>query len=107
MLLSCWQELQGSVTSPIGSNSDSWGQLNMASGSYWHKFTESRLSRRRALALTGAAGTGLAALGLIGCGSGSSGGSSQAGSSGAQSSLLSQPVDTTAQAKSGGVIKNY
>src|SRR6266436_4697979 len=81
-------------------------EAEMATESYWQKFTAARFGRRRALALAGGAGAGLAALGLVGCGGGSSGGCCQ--SSGGNNGLaLSQPQDTTAQAKAGGVIKNY
>jgi ABC-type transport system substrate-binding protein len=94
----------------------------MNSGSYWHKLTRERLSRRRAI--TGAAGLGAAALALslVGCGgdddspggsgtgsTGSSAGStggSTAGSTGA-SGLLSTPTDSTAQAKRGGTLLDY
>jgi len=63
-----------------------------------------RLSRRRALAVAGGLGLGAAAISLAGCGGGGSGGSSSS-SGGNSNSRLSEPVDTTAQAKAGGVWK--
>jgi ABC-type transport system substrate-binding protein len=36
--------------------------------SYWHRFTSSRISRRRVLAGTASVGLGAAALGVVGCG---------------------------------------
>jgi peptide/nickel transport system substrate-binding protein len=104
---------------------------------YWSRVAGRRLTRRRALAATGA--TGLAAMLLAACGdddapsstgstggttggstgaaTGATGGSTGAtgstgGSTGATggtgtSSLIFQPVDTSAQAKRGGVMKWY
>src|SRR5450830_476930 len=63
---------------------------------YWTR----RLSRRRALAGVSAGGVGLAALGLVGCG-GSSGSSTPQNIEQKQqevASILSQRIDTTAQA---------
>jgi peptide/nickel transport system substrate-binding protein len=37
-------------------------------GSYWDKYTQRRISRRRALQAAGAAGTGAAAIWIVGCG---------------------------------------
>ena len=91
---------------------------------YWSKFGERRVSRRRAIAATGA--TGFAAAFLAACGgddetaSPSTGGSTSTsttstgsttgstgstGSTGGENSLIAQPQDTTAQAKRGGVAK--
>src|SRR5438094_201574 len=64
---------------------------------YWtHTFTW-RLSRRRALATSGAAATGAAI--MAACGSGKAGSNAPGG----QSGLVSQPVDTTNKAIPGGV----
>ena len=72
---------------------------------YWHNLTQSRISRRRALA-GGAAGAGT--LLLAACGSSSS---SSAPSSGApkgdQSGLVTKPEDAGKQAKPGGVLKDF
>jgi peptide/nickel transport system substrate-binding protein len=68
--------------------------------SYWTSVTYNRLNRRRALAATGA-GTAAAAF-LAACGGGDSGGS---GTKGDKSGLITEPVDTTKQAKDGGVLK--
>jgi hypothetical protein len=68
--------------------------------SYWTRFTNTRINRRRALQTASAAGIGLAGIGLIGCGGGdgSSGGSGVAGDA---SGLLSKKVDVSAQGKQG------
>ena len=68
---------------------------------YWTRSLSQRLSRRRALLVSGA-GAMSAAL-LAACGSGSS---NSRATTGASSSLVVQPVDTTKQAKRGGVLKD-
>jgi hypothetical protein len=65
---------------------------------YWTRVTQRRLSRRRTLAL-GAAGSAAALL-IAACGSDSGGIEPKS-----SSSLVSQPEDTTKQAKRGGVMK--
>src|SRR2546421_6563367 len=67
---------------------------------YWQDALNSRLSRRRTLAITG--GGAFAAALLAACGS--SGGSKSSGGND-KSSLISQPVDTSKQAKRGGTSK--
>jgi ABC-type transport system substrate-binding protein len=97
----------------------------MADSGYWQRFTRSRVSRRRALATGGTILGGAVALSLVGCGGddedapsttgGSTGsGSTGAGSTGATgatgsgaSGITYEPVDTTAQAKPGGIIKDF
>ena len=74
----------------------------MADNGYWQKITQSRTSRRRALAGTLAAGTGIAALSMVGCGGGD-GNSDKPPAD--KSGLLSFPEDTTAQAKPGGTFR--
>lgn len=76
----------------------------MASNGYWNRYVESRTSRRRAL--TGAAGiaAGGVALSMIGCGGSDD---SKPQESLDPSGLLTFPVDTTAQAKPGGVLKHF
>lgn len=65
--------------------------------SYWQRTLESRMSRRRAMALTGATAAGAAL--LAACGGGTdSGGQDTSG-------LLSKPADTTKQAKRGGILR--
>src|SRR5688500_17623189 len=64
---------------------------------YWTGLTTQRIRRRQALAVTAAGAT--AAMLLAACGGGS--GSNTPGQSGA--GLVTQPVDTTKQAKRGGV----
>jgi peptide/nickel transport system substrate-binding protein len=65
---------------------------------YWTKTLNRRLARRRALAA--AAGTTVAAGLLAACGGGSSEKSAD------QPGIVAQPVETTKQAKRGGVIKD-
>ncbi len=70
--------------------------------SYWDSLVRSRVNRRRALAAVGGAGLGAMALSLIGCGGGE-------GKSGPidRSGFLSEPVNTTNQAKTGGTLKDF
>src|SRR3954471_16270705 len=73
--------------------------------SYWTRLLSNRSSRRRVLTAT--TGTALGASFLAACGGGGSdakGGSADSGPKDA-SGLLSSPVDTTAKAKRGGVLK--
>ncbi len=78
----------------------------MADMSYWQRLTQSRMTRRRALAGTAALGAGAAALSMVGCGGGDSGKSPADTGPVDKSGLLSTPQDTTAQAKPGGMFKN-
>jgi peptide/nickel transport system substrate-binding protein len=71
--------------------------------SYWHAVVEQRLSRRRGLALTGAASLGAAVLAACGGGKSSSGTSSDS----QKSSLIAPKEDTTTQAKPGGVSRYF
>src|SRR5687767_13992227 len=73
----------------------------MTSG-YWQALTTTRLSRRRAVMATG--GAAAAAAFLAACGGGSEDTKAPAD---AQSSLVSKPVDSSAQAKAGGSIKDF
>jgi peptide/nickel transport system substrate-binding protein len=68
---------------------------------YWSGLLERRVGRRRALVASGAMGTAAAI--LAACGSGKSGGS---GTGESKNSLVTDPVDTTKQAKRGGIIKD-
>ena len=70
--------------------------------SYWDSFTRARQSRRRVLTAAGGIGLGAVALSLIGCG----GGGEQSGPVD-RSGFLSQPVNTTNQAKAGGTLKDF
>jgi peptide/nickel transport system substrate-binding protein len=70
---------------------------------YWQRALAGRLSRRRALAASGAAGLGLGALALAGCGGGGGGSSS----SGGESSLLAKVEDTTKSAVPGGTYESF
>ncbi len=71
--------------------------------SYWNGLLEHKTSRRRAIVVTG--GTGLSAALLAACGSGSKSGDKAAKTPKDTSGLLSTPVDTTNQAKRGGIMK--
>ena len=70
----------------------------MAGHDYWMKTLQRRISRRRGLAVSGAAalGTGL----MAACGGGDQGGE------GDKSGLVTELVDTTKQAKRGGILKD-
>src|SRR5690242_13434792 len=69
--------------------------------SYWSKLTSQRMSRRTALAATGATATAAALLAACG-----SGGSKSGGSAPDKSSLVVEPVDTTKTAKRAGTLKS-
>src|SRR4051812_8600162 len=69
---------------------------------YWNSLLNNRIGRRRAMVATGA--TALGAAFLAACGGGDSGGSS--GGSKESNSLVAKPVDTSKQAKKGGVLKD-
>src|SRR3954447_8812975 len=76
------------------------------SDNYWNRLTNSRITRRRGLAITGAGALGAAF--LAACGSSNSGGDSGKKDDKAspdKSGLVYEPVDSTAQAKPGGTIK--
>ncbi|HXH22563.1 MAG TPA: ABC transporter substrate-binding protein [Dehalococcoidia bacterium] len=70
-------------------------------GSYWSRFAQGRLSRRRAL--TGAAGLGIgaAALSLVGCGGGGDGGGGSGGSASTQDEGTPKPGGTYTSAFTG------
>jgi peptide/nickel transport system substrate-binding protein len=70
-------------------------------GSYWSKLSMERLGRRRFLIASGVAATGAGL--LVACGSSNSKSGSSSGSS---TNIITQPVDTTKQAKRGGIIKD-
>jgi ABC-type transport system substrate-binding protein len=68
--------------------------------SYWDNVLHRRLSRRRALAATSATAAAAALLAACGGSDGDSGGESTSG-------LISRPVDTSNQAKRGGVFRSH
>ncbi|HEX5368782.1 MAG TPA: hypothetical protein VFY10_05130, partial [Dehalococcoidia bacterium] len=95
---------------------------------YWTRVTQSRVERRKLLRAGAGFGIGAAALSFFGCGGGdnsnssgssatsatsgatgasgssaASGASGATGATGASNGLVSTPVDTTANAKPGGV----
>src|SRR6266536_3009421 len=71
----------------------------MGHSGYWQRLTDSRLTRRRALASGGGMAIGAAL--LAACGGGDGG-----GANGDKSGVLTQPVETTRQAKRGGILKD-
>jgi ABC-type transport system substrate-binding protein len=73
--------------------------------SYWTSITDGRISRRRALATTGAGALGAAF--LAACGGGSDKGGDDAGAKKDASSLVFEPSDSTARAKPGGTLKHF
>src|SRR5437588_6230483 len=75
----------------------------MATRGYWKGSLSARLSRRRALAVSGASG---AAILLAACGGKTNNGGSAA-PGGGNSSLISTASDTSKQAKRGGTSKFY
>src|SRR6266511_2952167 len=72
------------------------------SNNYWRSIRYRRLSRRRAIAATAGLGSAGIALSLIGCGGGDGD-----ESSGGTKTAVAKPVDTTSQAKPGGVLKHF
>ena len=70
--------------------------------SYWKRVLTQRVGRRRALAMTG--GTAMGAALLAACGGSDGGGQSSGGD---KSGLVTTPVDTSGQAKAGGVLKDF
>jgi peptide/nickel transport system substrate-binding protein len=86
----------------------------MVAESYWRRFTDSRLSRRRALFAAASLTGGAVALSLVGCGddgepeSPATGpGASNTGQSTGATSAAYQPVDTSNSAQTGGVLLDY
>ena len=74
--------------------------------SYWTNVVGSRVTRRRAMAVTGAGA--FSAAFLAACGGGDEDTATTGGSgSGSSNSILAKPVNTTSSAKAGGVIKDY
>jgi ABC-type transport system substrate-binding protein len=71
------------------------------SNDYWSKVASTRLHRRRLIGAASVGGLSLATLGLIACGSDGSGNDTD----GKGASLLTPRVDTTKQAKAGGVLQ--
>jgi peptide/nickel transport system substrate-binding protein len=67
---------------------------------YWSSVLDKRIGRRRALVATGA--TALGAAFLAACG----GSSDSGGESGQSSKIVQTPIDTSKQAKKGGVLKD-
>src|SRR4051794_8816106 len=74
----------------------------MSSINYWGALTHSRVTRRRGIIATGAAAAGAAFLAACG-----GSGSETKPSGEKQSGLVTTPVDSAAQAKPGGSIKDF
>src|SRR5581483_4227480 len=77
-------------------------ERDMSANGYWNQTLNQRLSRRRAVVLGGGAALGAAFLAACG---GSDNGTKGSGTGGGASSLLSKKVDSTKEAKRGGVLK--
>src|SRR3954467_8978737 len=75
----------------------------MSSINYWDALTHSRITRRRAILVTGAGAAGAAF--LAACGGSNKSETKPAGEN--QSSLVSKPVDSSSQAKPGGTVKDF
>src|SRR5215212_8547420 len=73
---------------------------------YWTNLTSSRLTRRRALATTGAGALGAAFLAACGGSDSGSGGGNSGGGDKGGSSTVTKPEDTLKEAKRGGTIKD-
>ena len=73
------------------------------SDNYWSRLLDGRISRRRALAATGAIAAGAAF--LAACGGSDSGSSGGGGTQKDVSSLIVKPVDETKNVKRGGTYK--
>ncbi len=71
---------------------------------YWSGVLATRVTRRRGMAFTG--GATLSAAFLAACGGGSSSNSSSGGGSKDQSGIVTKPVDTSKDAKRGGILKD-
>src|SRR3954469_548318 len=70
----------------------------MESTNYWTRLTSQKAGRRHVLKRGLALGLGAASLGLVGCGGGSE------GEKASKSSLVYEPVDTSAKAAPGGIL---
>ena len=81
----------------------------MADRNYWQGLANSRLNRRRMLAITGGAAASAALLAACGGSDngGGSGGSGSSGSSSAKNGQFTDPVETSSQARAGGALKYY
>src|SRR6476620_1131564 len=71
---------------------------------YWSSFLNNRIGRRRAMAATGAGALGDAF--LAACGGSDSGSGGGSGGSKDSNKIVQTPVDTSKQAKKGGVLKD-
>src|SRR5438067_173341 len=77
------------------------GGTHPMTGSYWSQVSSERITRRRALVVSAASA---AVAGLLAACSGTN--SKSSSTPGGSNSLVAQPVDTTKQAKRGGLIKD-
>jgi hypothetical protein len=76
------------------------GGIRVTTKNYWQSVLTKRVGRRRAIAVTGA--TSAAAAFLAACG----GGSDEPSGPSDRSGLVTEAVDTSKQAKAGGVLKH-
>jgi peptide/nickel transport system substrate-binding protein len=73
---------------------------------YWTRLTTGRVTRRRALATTGAGTLGAAFLAACGGSDSGPGGASSSGGDKASNSTITKPEDTLKEAKRGGTLKD-
>lgn len=74
----------------------------MTQGSYWDRVTKSRINRRKAIGGAAAAGLGALAISAVGCGGAEDGGNGEPADA---SGLLGERIDTSKDAKPGGVFQ--
>jgi len=79
------------------------------SGSYWDRFRESRISRRRMLAGTAVVGASAAAIAIVGCGGGKKTGTTAQtpGAAGATQQPYGASVQTAASQSRGGIYRSF
>src|SRR6266545_1263366 len=77
----------------------------MSEPSYWSSLLSNRVARRRFIQVVAGSGAAAGAISLIGCGGDGDGGAKKQPED--KSGLVSKAVDTSSQAKAGGVLPLY